>query len=120
MGSARILQICWRAMIPFMIMDRFTTLFLILLIVATVTELWLARRHLRYVASRRRAVPAPFRGKIPLKAHRKAADYTVARMRFGMVEALYGTIILLLWTVAGGLDLLDSAWRATGWSPLVT
>ncbi|HKQ30230.1 MAG TPA: M48 family metallopeptidase [Burkholderiales bacterium] len=101
-------------------MDRFTTLFLILLIVATATELWLAQRHIRHVANRRRSVPAPFRGKIPLRAHRKAADYTVTRMRFGMVEALYGTFLLLLWTVGGGLNLLDNAWRLAGGSPLVT
>jgi len=107
-------------MIPFMIMDRFTILFLTLLLVATATELWLARRHLRHVTSRRRAVPEPFRGKIPLTAHRKAADYTVTRTRFGMVEAVYGTTVLLLWTVCGGLELLDNAWRSVGWSPLVT
>jgi STE24 endopeptidase len=107
-------------MIPFIAMNRFMMLFLLLLTVATATELWLAQRHLRHVASRRRAVPAPFRGKIPLKAHRKAADYTVTRTRFGMIEALYGTAMLLLWTVAGGLDLLDNAWRAAGWSPLAT
>lgn len=103
-----------------MTMNRFTTLFLVLLIVATATELWLAKRHLHHVTSRRRAVPAPFRGKIPLKAHCKAADYTVTRTRFGMVEALYGTVLLLLWTVGGGLNLLDNAWRTAGWSPLAT
>ncbi len=94
------------------------TLFLTLLILSTATELWLATRHLRYVVSRRRAVPQPFRGKIPLKAHRKAADYTVTRIRFDMIEALYGSALLIAWTVGGGLGWLDNLWRATGWSPL--
>jgi STE24 endopeptidase len=99
-------------------MDRFKTLFLILLILATATEVWLATRHLRHVASRRRAVPSPFRGQIPLKAHRKAADYTVTRMRFGIVEAIYGTVLLLLWTLGGGLNLLDTLWRTSEWPML--
>src|SRR5689334_19288282 len=98
-------------MIPFMAMNRLTLLFLILLFAGTTVELWLARRHVRHVANRRRTVPTPFRGKIPLKAHRKAADYTLTRTRFGMVEAFYGTVLLLLWTVGGGLNLLDTAWR---------
>jgi STE24 endopeptidase len=42
----------------------------------------------------------------------------MTRTRFGMLEAIYGTTVLLLWTVAGGLDFLDTAWRATGWPPL--
>jgi STE24 endopeptidase len=101
-----------------MTMNRLTLLFLFLLFAGTAVELWLARRHVHHVASRRRAVPTPFRGKVPLQAHRKAADYTLTRTRFGMVEALYGTGLLLLWTVGGGLHLLDTAWRSTGWSPL--
>ena len=99
-------------------MDRFATIFLILLALSTTIELWLATRHLRYVAQRRRAVPPPFRGKVPLKAHRKAADYTVVRTRFGILEALYGTLILFAWTLGGGLEWLDALWRQTGWSPL--
>jgi STE24 endopeptidase len=96
-------------------MNRFLEIFLALLFLATATEIWLAVRHLRHVRSRRRTVPSPFRGKIPLQAHRKAADYTVTRTRFGIVEALYGTLILLLWTVGGGLEWLDGFWRATAW-----
>ena len=105
-------------MITFSAMNRFATIFLILLFLSTATELWLAARHLRYVGNRRRAVPQPFRGKVPLKAHRKAADYTVTRTRFGMFEALNGTIMLVLWTVCGGLGWLDNLWHATGWSEL--
>lgn len=105
-------------MITSTVMDRFMTIFIVLLVLATATEIWLAVRHLRHVTRRRRAVPAPFRGKIPLQAHRKAADYTVTRMRFGIVEAMYGTLILMLWTVGGGLEWLDSLWRASEWSAL--
>jgi len=105
-------------MIPSIGMNRFATLFLVLLVVSTAVELWLANRHLRYVSARRRIVPTPFRGKMPLKAHRKAADYTVTRTRLSMIEALYGTTVLFLWTLGGGLEWLDSLWRSTGWPTL--
>ncbi len=106
-------------MIPSSDMNGFMTLFLVLLALSTFTELWLAARHLKHVLRRRRAVPAPFRGQIPLKTHRRAADYTAMRTRFGMVEAVYGTFIILFWTAGGGLELFDHAWRATGWSSLI-
>jgi STE24 endopeptidase len=99
-------------------MNPFTTMFLVLLMLATVTELWLANRHLRHVLSRRRTVPSPFRGKISPKAHRKAADYTAVRARVGMFDSIFGTAVLLIWTVGGGLGWLDSLWRSTGWPEL--
>ncbi len=105
-------------MITFLTMNRFATIFLILLILSTVTEVWLAARHLRYVGSRRRSVPTPFRGKIPLKAHRKAADYTVTRTRFGLIDTVFGSLVLFAWTLGGGLAWLDQQWHATGWNPL--
>jgi STE24 endopeptidase len=97
----------------------FTQIFLILLAGTLLTRLWLARRHVRYVLDHRRQVPGPFRGKILLKAHRKAADYTVAKTRFAMIAGVIDTLLLLGWTLGGGLELLDQAWRATGFSELV-
>ncbi len=72
-------------------------------------KLWLAARQVRHVALHRNAVPTAFAGRIPLAAHRKAADYTVARVRFGMLHAAYGAAVLLGWTLLGGLDALNQA-----------
>ena len=69
----------------------FTQIFLILLTGTLLTRLWLARRHVRHVLCHRRQVPAPFRGKILLKAHHKAADYTVAKTRFAMLAVCPST-----------------------------
>ena len=38
-------------MIPSINLDRFMTIFLVLLVLATITEIWLARRHLQHVAA---------------------------------------------------------------------
>jgi len=74
-----------------------------------VTQLWLTTRQMRHVAAHRDAVPEAFRSTVTLEAHRKAADYTLAKGRFGMVQSALGAAVLLGWTLLGGLDALN-AW----------
>jgi len=101
-------------------MNTFTYLFLTLLGLSLLTEVWLAARHIRYIAANRNTVPEAFRSKITLADHRKAADYTIAHTRFGRIENAYGTGLLVLWTLGGGLDWLDQMLRAIGWGELAT
>jgi len=83
-----------------------TALFLAALAAALGLRFWLSRRQERHVRAHREEVPPPFRGAIPPEAHRKAADYTVARTRFGRVAAAWEAAVLLALTLGGGLDLL--------------
>ena len=80
-------------------------------------RLWLALRQIRAVARGRAAVPQQFAGKVPLAAHQRAADYTAARLRFGLLEAGFGSLALLAWTLLGGLDALN-AWLLHALGPL--
>jgi len=57
-------------------------------------------------------VPEAFSDKIPVEAHHKAADYTQAKVKTGMTELIISSVFLLLWTLAGGLHLLDNWWRS--------
>ncbi|GAB4397459.1 MAG: M48 family metallopeptidase [Rhodoferax sp.] len=75
-------------------------------------RLWLATRQLRHVVRHRHAVPADFAATIPLAAHQKAADYTVAKLRLGLIDLALSTALTLGWTVLGGLSALDQALRA--------
>lgn len=100
-------------------MNTFTVLFLVLLGAMVMAQLWLAQRHIRYVGARRAHVPQAFDGQIPLAAHQKAADYTIARARLGQIENVYGTALLLIWTIGGALAGLNSVWRGAVESPLV-
>ena len=70
-------------------------------------KFWLATRQVRHVARHRDAVPAAFAGTVSLAAHQKAADYTVAKSRFGLLEMALGAAVLLGWTLLGGLDALN-------------
>ena len=81
-----------------------SALFAAALIGGTALKLWLAQRQQRHVLAHRDAVPAPFRASIALEAHQKAADYTVAKLRFGLWTTLFSAVIVLVWTLEGGLQ----------------
>jgi STE24 endopeptidase len=92
--------------------NLFTTLFLCSLGASIVVQWYLVQRHIKHIRSNRQAVPDAFSDKIPVEAHHKAADYTQAKVKTGLSELIVGSVFLLLWTLAGGLQLLDSWWRS--------
>ncbi len=101
-------------------MNELTLIFLAAIAISIAIHGWLIRRHIDYVRSHRDQVPAAFQDTIPLSAHQKAADYTQAKARFGMYDLLVGALLLLIWTLGGGLNLLDSAWQSGGLPILAT
>ncbi|MGE0498307.1 MAG: M48 family metallopeptidase [Ramlibacter sp.] len=94
-----------------------TLAFAAALLAGLLVKFWLATRQIRHVARHRDAVPAAFASAVPLAAHQKAADYTLAKARVGLLELAFGTAVLLGWTLLGGLDLLNQAllaWLGAG------
>lgn len=97
--------------------SSFQTLFLIALGLSFGLQCWLKLRHIRHVRANRSAVPPEFAAVIDLAAHQKAADYTIARSRFALIGLVAQTLILLGWTVGGGLNGLLSlvqSWLGNG------
>lgn len=86
-----------------------TLAFAIALALQLLVQLWLNTRQVRYVAQHRHEVPQSFASHISLAAHQKAADYTLAKARFGLLHMAWGTVILLGWTLLGGLNALQGA-----------
>ena len=95
-----------------------TALFLAALAVSVGLQFWLAARQRRYVLAHRDAVPAHFDTRISLAAHRKAADYTVARGRLAVVEIILDPIVLLALTLGGGLAWLAELCATLPFAPL--
>jgi STE24 endopeptidase len=91
-----------------MLSFAFSVLFVIFFMLTLVLRYWLASRHVRHVMRHREQVPAEFAGKIPLDAHQKAADYTVAKTRFGLVHAAWSGLVLVGFTLLGGLQALST------------
>jgi STE24 endopeptidase len=87
--------------------ETLTFAFAAFLLAGLAVKLWLASRQIRFVAGHRDAVPPMFQGTVTLSAHRKAADYTVVKTRFGMLELAWGAALLLAWTLLGGLGAVN-------------
>jgi len=84
----------------------FTAIFIAALGVSLAAKYWLAYRQTRFVAAHRAEVPPAFADRVALAAHQKAADYTIARTRFGVVETGVEAMLLLALTLGGGLAVL--------------
>jgi STE24 endopeptidase len=93
--------------------STFTLLFAAALMASLATKFWLATRQMRHVAAHREQVPAAFSNTVTLDAHRRGADYTLAKGRFGLLATAFGTLVLLGWTLLGGLDLLNQVLLTT-------
>ena len=91
--------------------NHFTVVFLAALALSTGLRLWLDLRHLRHVRAHREQVPADFFGRIELVDHRKAADYTAAKVRIGLAEIVVDALVLLALTLGGVLAWIDQALR---------
>ena len=101
-------------------MNTFTYLFLLALAGSVGTRFWLAARHIAHVKKHRDTVPDSFAGRIPLEDHHKAADYTLTNTRIGLIALVYDILLLLGWTLGGGLEWLDHYWRAMELQPVIT
>lgn len=91
-------------------MNTFTEIFLAALTLTTILRVWLAIRQIRHVRHHREQIPAAFAKQITLAQHRLAADYTIAKSRFSLLQIAWEAIVLLSFTVLGGV-----AWLARFW-----
>lgn len=101
-------------------MNEFTFVFVAALALMTGIELWLSLRQSRHVIAHRDQVPEAFRSQVDLASHQKAADYTVAKGKLNRIESIVGMVLLLVWTLGGGLALLSGFWQDMGWSVMIT
>ena len=92
-----------------------TLLFIAAVLAGTALELSLAARQIRTVTAGREQVPEPFREQISPQEHRKAADYTVAKVRLGRIETVLSAAVTLGLTVGGGIGTLDALARSIPW-----
>jgi STE24 endopeptidase len=86
-------------------------------------KLWLNARQVRHVAQHRGEVPSTFASQISLSDHQKAADYTLAKAKVAQIDILIDAVVLVGWTLMGGLSALNEvvlAYMAPGiWQQVV-
>jgi len=101
-------------------METLSILFVLALLLSLILQLWLSNRQTNEVAKNRAAVPDAFSKQITLEQHQKAADYTKAKLAVNKIELFYGSILLLIWTLGGGLNWMDTFVRGLGYSEIIT
>ena len=80
----------------------------VVLVLHVILKLWLNARQVRHVAAHRTQVPAAYADTIALADHQKAADYTLAKARLAQWDILLDGVLVLGWTLLGGLQALQS------------
>ena len=101
-------------------MHTFTLIFLAFLAAMVLTRLWLSQRQISHILVHKDRVPTAFAEKISLEDHQKAANYSTTKIRFGRIGLAWETLWLLLWTLGGGLSLVDNWWQGFGLTPIWT
>ncbi len=81
--------------------SQLSAIFLLTLFAGLMVRFWLAMRQMLHVRHHRGSVPTAFAEIISLEAHQKAADYTLARVRLGMVDLFISSCLLLILTLGG-------------------
>jgi len=99
-------------------MHPFTYIFLGCLATHVAVQLWLSRRQVAFVSAARAAVPAAFEHAVTPSEHARAADYTVAKQRLGVLEIAYDAAVLLWLTLGGGIAWIGALVRELGAGPL--
>jgi STE24 endopeptidase len=88
--------------------STFTVVFVVALLATLAVRLWLSARQIAHVRAHRESPPPAFADRVGSAAHRKAADYTVAKQRLGIVETIVDALVLVAITLGGGLAWLFS------------
>jgi len=90
-------------------MTILTAMFVIIVFCGLALQLWLTARQAAHILSHRDAVPAAFASQISLAEHQKAAGYSLARLGAERWDLILSSVVLLGWTLGGGLEWLNEA-----------
>ena len=101
-------------------MQLFTIIFLSFVGASVIVRLWLSQRQIRHIQHHYAQVPKAFADKVSLEDHHRAADYSCTKLRLGRLMLAWETLWLLIWTIGGGINLIDQLWYGYGYSALIT
>ena len=99
-------------------MEFFTSIFLLFLSIYILTMLWLNFRQKKSIQNSFNVVPPSFKKDISLKEHQKAGLYSLDKLKVDNFEILFSSLLLVLWTTGGGIDLINNFWASHSYEGL--
>ena len=99
-------------------MEFFTSLFLLFLSIYILTMLWLNFRQKKSIQDSFNVVPPSFQKDINLKDHQRAGLYSLDKLKVDNFEILFSSLLLALWTIGGGIDLINNFWTSNSYEGL--
>ncbi|WP_127714580.1 M48 family metallopeptidase [Halobacteriovorax sp. HLS] len=100
--------------------EMVTKAFLFFLFTKSLIESYLDNRNRKNILANRNKVPEKFETQITLEEHQKAADYSIAKIQVAKVFNFIELVVLLIWTLGGGIQALDVFARTLALSEIMT
>lgn len=105
--------------LPFITPTLITKIFFTFILLKASIEFYLELKNRRYIMQNQGEVPDKFKEQISLEDHQKAAKYSIAKINFGLYSSVIGIVVLILWTIGGGFNLIDMIARTYTTTPLM-
>ena len=91
----------------FLSSTNFTTIFISLIAIKFLLETYLKIRNLKSIELNKNAIPERFVSEVTEEEYKKSIDYNIDRIRFQISTALFGTVVLIIFTLGGLFNFLS-------------
>ena len=91
----------------FLSSTNFTTIFISLIAIKFLLETYLKIRNLKSIELNKNAIPERFVSEVTEEEYKKSIDYNIDRIRFQIFTALFGTVVLIIFTLGGLFNFLS-------------
>ena len=85
----------------FLASTNFTVIFISLIAIKFLLETYLKIRNLKSIELNKSAIPERFVNVVTEDEYKKSIDYNIDRIRFQIFTALFGAVVLIIFTLGG-------------------
>ena len=91
----------------FLASTNFTVIFISLIVIKFLLETYLKIRNLKSIELNKDTIPERFTSVVTEEEYKKSIDYNVDRIRFQIFTALFGAVVLIIFTLGGLFNFLS-------------
>jgi len=99
-------------------MNVLSQIFIIIVIAVSTFKLYLTSRQIKSIKAHFNQVPQWFSEHISLDDHQKAGNYNLAKLNLSVIENIFSTIALLIFTIGGGIQFINDQYVSLANYPL--